>query len=111
MRIGDTPREPIVRRGEAAWEMIVILDGIVNVSAAESDAQVREFLKQDDDQAREYGEQLKSGGFIDEQIALLPPHSSHTRSQTLFAQSECSIALLSAEDVYMLRSERVEIDR
>lgn len=36
--------------------MIVILDGIVNVSAAESDAEVREFLKQDDDQAREYGE-------------------------------------------------------
>ena len=46
----------IVRRGESAWEMIVILDGIVNVSAAESDAEVREFLKQDDDQAREYGE-------------------------------------------------------
>ena len=55
--------------------------------------------------------ELKSGGFVDEHVALLPPHSSHTRTQTLFAQSDCSIALLSAEDVYMLRSERAEIDR
>jgi hypothetical protein len=35
----------------------------------------------------------------------------HHRTHTLYAQSDCSVALLSAEDVYMLRAERAEIDR
>lgn len=109
--MGDKARDSIVRRGESAWEMLVVLDGIVNASEATTEPEIRQFLMMDDDSAREHDKQLKSGNFVDEHIALLPPHQTHHRSHTLFAQSDCSIALLSAEDVFMLRSERSEIDR
>jgi hypothetical protein len=56
VRLGDTVREPIVRKGEIGWEMIVVLDGIINVSAAESEPEIKEFLSQDDEQAREHAE-------------------------------------------------------
>eukprot|EP01043_Picozoa_sp_COSAG02_P017537 COSAG02_NODE_796_length_17128_cov_176.587586_8_plen_645_part_00 len=111
VQLGTKPRESIVRRGENAWEMLVVLDGIVNASEATTEKDVRDFLLMDDEAAREHEQQLKSGGFIDEHVALLPPHTHHQRSHTLYAQSDCSIALLSAEDVAMLRSERSEIDR
>jgi hypothetical protein len=109
--VGDTARDSIVRRGESAWEMLVVLDGIVNCTEVEGDKDVRKFLMMDDDQALQHETQLKAGGYIDEQVALLPPHEMHHRTHTLYAQSDCSVALLSAEDVYMLRAERAEIDR
>jgi hypothetical protein len=105
-----TTRETVCRRGEHAWELIVVLEGIANVTDADGDDE-HEFLHHSDEEALAWTQQVKMNDFIDEHVALLPPHSTSQRTQTLYAQTDLQIALLSAEDVYMLRSERPAIDR
>eukprot|EP01048_Picozoa_sp_COSAG05_P018906 COSAG05_NODE_2854_length_2570_cov_2.685552_1_plen_269_part_00 len=103
-------RETICRRGEPAWEMIIFLDGIANVSTEQGEEE-EIFLTHDDAQALNHRLQFKGSDYVDEHVALLPPHQLHYRTYNMYATTDCTVALLSAEDVQTLRNERPPIDR
>ena len=102
-------RETICRRGEAAWEMLVFLDGIANVSTAEGEGE-KIFLHHDDAQALNHRSQFKGNDYVDEHVALLPTHQLNYRSYNMYATTDVTVALLSGEDVAQLRQERPAID-
>lgn len=97
-------RDYVFRKGERAFEMLVVIDGRLTLVEPPPGA----------DLTRSYdGEEtvVKFGHCIDEHAMLLPPETSVLRSCDAYAPVECSVAALSSEDLTALRLERIEIDQ
>ena len=88
----------IFKRGQIGYDMMVVIDGVVNLVTKESQSGPQQIST------------LRFGDFVDEYMALLPPVGYH-RQQSCFAATATTVGLLSAEDITQLRDERAEIDR
>ena len=103
-------RETICRQGEHAWETIVFMEGVANVTSADG-AELNRFLHHTDAESLNHGQDgtpadrtsLKACDYLDEHVALLPPHSVIYRTHTVYATTDVTVALLAAEDVSDLR--------
>jgi hypothetical protein len=52
---------------------------------------------------------LEIGKYLDDYVSVLPPYQLHYRTTTGYAQTECSVGLLSAEDVAHLSANRPQL--
>jgi hypothetical protein len=52
---------------------------------------------------------LAIGNYLDDYVSVLPPYQLHYRTTTGYAQTECSVGLLSAEDVAHLSANRPQL--
>eukprot|EP01052_Picozoa_sp_SAG31_P018982 SAG31_NODE_1366_length_8621_cov_4.579911_10_plen_239_part_00 len=84
----------VYRRGEQAYEMLIVIEGRLTLVDEAGDE-----------------ETAKVGTVIDEEVMLLPPEAVITRQTDAYAPVECSLSVLSAEDLIRLRQHRIEIDR
>ena len=79
--------------GDAGYEMLIVLEGAVHAFSA--------------DGARE--DVLKFADYMDEHMMLLP-EGAYPRRRGAYARTDCTIGLLSSEDLQALRFTRPEID-
>ena len=91
--------------------MVLMLSGRMNITMSQHEPTIVKFLHHDDTAALEWEKQLEVGKTLDEHLSVLPPDQVHHRTVTGYAQSECVIALLSAEDIATVASRRPQVRR
>ncbi len=80
--------------GDPGYEMLIVVEGTVHAFSA--------------DGARE--DVLKFADYMDEHVMLLP-EGAYPRRRGAYARTDCTIGLLSSEDLQALRFARPEIDK
>lgn len=104
-------RETIIRKGEVAQDMVLMLDGRMNITDSEAESDVDQFVHHDEKTAADWHTILDIGKCLDDHVCVLPPYQLHYRTITGYAQIECSIGLLSAEDVAHVSRHRPQVRR
>ena len=102
-------RETIIRKGEVAQDMVLMLDGRMNITVSPHEPTILEFLRHDEDASKNWDKILDIGKALDEHVCVLPPYQLCYRNVTGYAQTECQIGLLSAEDIAQLAAQRLQI--
>jgi hypothetical protein len=108
--VGDgVTRETIVRKGEVAQDMILMLDGRMNITVSPHEPTIVEFLHHDEDASKDWDKILDVGKSLDDHVCVLPPYQLYYRNVTGYAQTECHIGLLSAEDIAYIAEHRPQV--
>ena len=105
----DVSREAIVRRGEVAQDMVLMLSGQMNITVSQHEPTVQQFLLHDEDAASDWEKVLRVGKSLDWHVCMLPPYQLHHRTVTGYAYTECQIGLLSAEDIASIAAHRPQV--
>ena len=90
---GNAAEHAIFMPGDAGYEMVIVLEGTVHAFTPDGERE----------------DVLRFADYMDEHMILLP-EGAYPRRRGAYARTDCTIGLLSSEDLQALRAARPEID-